>query len=116
MSVGTIIVALEVEQKQTGVEGVPDYFEVGGARVVSTTLSTQQIGQLIEDNVNDGILGFENGSLDEAIESYRDNEPEDPRIPVLESMLRMNLAPQMKPGAFHADAVAWLQKLDSVKG
>lgn len=114
--VGTVTVILKVGSLETGHPEVPDYLEVTGAQFVSTTLSDDQINQLLADNKEEGVIGFENAEVDVAIENFRDGyQPTDPRIELLAEMIRGNFLPTMPKGSLNGDAERWLKKLDAAE-
>lgn len=114
--VGTVTVILNVGSLETGHPEVPDYLEVVSAQVVSTTLTEDQVTQLLADNKEEGVIGFENGEVDLAVENFRDGyQPTDPRVAILERMIRMNFVPRMAEGALTEDAKRWLKTLDAAE-
>lgn len=112
-TIGTILVELQVAEIETGHDDVPTYLAVRGANIVSSSLASEQLNTLQADNAAEGVIGFENGCIDAALEDHLELDIPDRRVDVLAELLRTNFAPNMIPGAFRGDAVNWLARLDA---
>ncbi|MCU6479069.1 hypothetical protein [Arthrobacter sp. A2-55] len=112
--VGSVLVELQVHSVPTDHPQCPSYLTVRGANIISSTMNPWQLKALQADNRNEGIIGFENGCVDAAMDDYLDISPTDPRIAILEKLLQGAIAPNMNAAAFHDDAVDWLAQIDHV--